>query len=480
MLVLRGPATVAGIVIALAIASGASADGLAPPYDSLNLPAIPPTPWRFTGFPIIAWWGPPGTATQQDFQNYKDAGFTLHATNSDTGYFQALDFCDAVGLQSMSFQQTQGFGLPSDPTIVFPATRDTIAGWIVGDEPQSSTDVSTAITGVNQLEQADPSRWAFFNMLPPGLQGSPGTAPAMDAATHFGMPILSYDDYVIMDDGTDHTVQFYSDLQIAHDASVRDATPFWAFAVTVHHEGYLGWYRRPSESDLRWMQYSNLSYGAKGLWYFTYWAPSNFTNFDSTAIVDSTGAKSDLYDLVSTLNHEVLAHGDVLAGLTSDKVVHSDPPFGATKFVPGADWITSFEATSGLIGYLHDASNTSYAFVMNKQHGQNMTSAATAADLTLGFGPTVTGVEAVSWLDGTPGNLAIQDGSAGSTATLHVAGGTGVLLRATFGSPVDPGHKGGCSVAGTGDVGTGLLVVGLGWIARSRRRGRRVYRACYR
>src|SRR5262249_53888069 len=103
---------------AAALASSAVfADPLPPPYNTLDFPSVDRQPWRFSGFPIIAWWGPPGTATQADFQNYRDAGFTLHATNSDTGYFNALDLCDAVGLPSMSFRDTQGFELPPYPDL---------------------------------------------------------------------------------------------------------------------------------------------------------------------------------------------------------------------------------------------------------------------------------------------------------------------------------------------------------------------------
>ena len=398
---------------------------------SLTLPDAPKKPWRFSGFPISAWWGPPGTATQADFQAYKDAGFTLHATNMDTGFDQALLYVEAVGLKSLTLRQGGGFELPprADPNP--PTNRDSIVGWVTGDEPNGDAAVIPAITEVNRLMRDDPTRWTFFNMLPPNLQVPPGTAGVIDAAARNGMPIVSYDDYVILEDGSELTAQFYRNLGTVRAATLKNKVPFWAFAVTVAHTGYAGKYRRPSESDLRWMQYSNLAYGAKGLFYFTYWGASSLDAFSHVAIVSNTGEKSELYDMVSALNHAVLGVGDTLLQLTSVDVVHTRPPPGQTAFAEGARWIQDVQAQDALIGFFEDASGTPYALVVNKVHGKDKSAAAAADTLKLTFDPTVRSVDALSWLDGAKGLLAIQDG----TASLTVAGGTGVLLKATLGDP---------------------------------------------
>src|SRR5688500_4313124 len=80
--------------------------------DDLKLPPAPAQPWRFREFPIIAWWGPPGTATAEDFKRYKDAGFTLYAANPDTGYASVVPMARDAGLKVMAFRTLQGFGLP--------------------------------------------------------------------------------------------------------------------------------------------------------------------------------------------------------------------------------------------------------------------------------------------------------------------------------------------------------------------------------
>jgi hypothetical protein len=49
-----------------------------------------------------------------------------------------------------------------------------------------------------------------------------------------------------------------------------------------------------------------------------------------------------------------------------------------------------------------------------------------ADEIDLTFGADVKQVEAVSWLDGTPGELTLN----GAETSLTIYGGTGVLIRA--------------------------------------------------
>jgi hypothetical protein len=417
----------AGLLVVWAIGAAA----LAPPaawgqsLQTLTLPRAEARAWRFTGFPIIAWWGPPGTATREDFVAYRDAGFTLHATNPDEGFQRALEHADAVGLKSMVFRQHQGFGL--DPLLDpdFPDDRETIVGWITADEPSRRADIVRAIRTVNDLMRRDPARWAFFNLLSPHLQTSPPTELIIDGAVRNGMPILSYDTYVIMGDGTDRHEPFYDHLERFRQASLRLGVPFWAFALTIGHYNY----RRPSESDLRWQHYSNLAYGAKGLWYFTYWGPVNWRGWDGQAIVDpKDGSKTELYEWVKTLNRSVLDMGRVLLGLRSVEVVHTRPHQSRRAFEPGRFWIADIKAGDALIGFFTAGDGTPYAMVVNKRHGMGRSARETADTIELTFAEGVRGVEAVSWLDGAAGSLPIRGGK----ATLAVHGGTGVLLKASL------------------------------------------------
>lgn len=389
--------------------------------ESLTLPPVVRRPWRFRKFPIIAWWGPPGTAKPDDFRAYRDAGFNLYAANPDTGYEQAMEKAAHAGLSIMPYRQPQGFELPPHPAD-YSRHRDRIVGWITNDEPSGDAGVTAAITAVNTLMREDPTRWALFNMLPPGAQQNPSTEPVISAAVRGGLPVLSYDSYVIHNDGTDATEAHFRNLNQFRKASLRYDVPFWMFALSIQHFSY----RRPSESDLRWQQYTNLAYGAKGIWYFTYWGPTDWPDWDKIAIVDPrNGAPTDNYGYIQTLNRQIAAMGDLLLGLFCREVMHTIPPPGQDPFTPHRQWIGEITAADALIGFFNDNEGKQYALVVNKQHGKNKSARETTDEIELRFAPTVRGVTAVNWLDGKAGPLKLQ----GQSATLTVAGGTGVLLR---------------------------------------------------
>jgi len=386
-------------------------------------PAIRPSPWRFSTFPIVAWWGPPGTASRGDFENYRDAGFTLHATNPDQGFERALTHVEAVGLKSLVFRQHQGFVLDVLRSPHFPTDREVVVGWIVADEPSGEREVAGAVEGVRLLMEHDPSRWAFFNLLSPHTQGDPPTEAIIGAAVRAGMPVVSYDTYAIMRDGRDHTHLFYGSLDRVRRASLALGVPFWAFALTIKHAGY----RRPSESDLRWQHYSNLAYGARGLWYFTYWGPTAWPGWDTRAIVDpKDGSLTELYAWVKSLNGAILAMGPALLALKSVDVMHTRPPAGLPGWDPGRHWIADVKGQDVLVGFFEAMDGAAYALVVNKLHGMGKSARDTADTIEITLSDRVTSVEAVNWLDGATGLLV----PAGGKLTLRVAGGTGVLLRA--------------------------------------------------
>jgi hypothetical protein len=395
------------------------------PLSTLDLPPVEKQPWRFTEFPIIAWWAPPGNASIEDFAAYREAGFNIHPLNRDTGFWDALEKAEKVGLKVMPYRSHQGFVL-EDQAIDFDKVkdRDSVIGWITHDEPGGYDAVIAAITAVNTLMRQDPTRWAIFNLLPPAAQVNPSTRPVVDAAVAHGMPVISYDQYVIAKDHTNSQAHFDT-LELFRTVSLEHDVPFWAFALTIQHWNY----RRSSESDVRWTQFTNLAYGAKGLWYFTYWGPTDWENWDSVAIVDpADGSKTDLYYHVQAVNKTVQQAGHIFLDLRNEGVFHTKPPARHQAFQPKSEWISDIDARDALVSFFRDSSGTAYAMVVNKQHGINQSAADTADTIVLEFAGNVASVEAVSWLDGQTGPLSLENGR----ATLEVAGGTGVLLRADF------------------------------------------------
>ncbi len=79
-----------------------------------------------------------------------------------------------------------------------------------------------------------------------------------------------------------------------------------------------------------------------------------------------------------------------------------------------------------LIGFFRNKAGDRYALVVNKRHGKNQSSKDMADTMDLTFSADINEVEAVSWLDGTVGKLAMH----GSKASLRIHGGTSVLIKA--------------------------------------------------
>jgi hypothetical protein len=392
------------------------------PITQLNLPKVEAQPWRFKEFPIVAWWSPPGTASDEDFRAYKDCGFTLYLANPDAGFPDALVKAKRAGMKILCMRLAGGFGLPALKNPTLPENDPDVVAWLTSDEPNNTGSATQNITEVNTLMRKDPTCRAFFNMLPPRWQTDPPAADLLDACARNGQPIFSYDQYVIYTTGKDDPEIFYSALDLYRQKSIQHNVPFWAFAITINCIGF----RDPSESDLRWQQFSNLAYGAKGLWYFTYWAPKDWPNWAKEAIVTNEGKKTKLYDHVKTLNETVSAMGQTLLGLTNVDAVHTNPPAGQRKFAAGKFWISDVKGKDVLIGFFKNASGDDYALVVNTQHGMKKSSQETADEIELSFDPKVKSVTAESWLDGHAGPLTLKEGK----ATLNIAGGTGVLLHA--------------------------------------------------
>jgi hypothetical protein len=392
---------------------------------ALKLPPVSKKDWMFKSFPIMAWWPPPGTKTLVDFKRYKDAGFNIYMANPDAGFEKALVLARKAGIPVMPHRSMGGFDVPApEKPIVFPTNDPNVVGWVTHDEPSWYKAAIKSTTEVNTLMRADPARWTLFNNLPLNRRQKLPVVEIAETALRNGMPVLSYDNYVILENGKDRTKEHFDNLVSARKLSLKYDVPFWAFALTTKHREY----RRPSESDLRWKQFTNLAYGAKGLWYFCYWGPHRWDDkgWDTKSIVDSaTGEPTELYHQVQKLNNTVLAMGDVLLGLTSEAVAHTQPPEGHAGFEKNKHWIADIKAQDALIGFFKDAKGDRYALVVNKLHGKNKSCQEMADTVELTFAADVKSVEAVSWLDGTPGKLALK----GQKASLRIHGGTGVLIK---------------------------------------------------
>ena len=192
-------------------------------------------------------------------------------------------------------------------------------------------------------------------------------------------PILSFDQYPVLNPGLFPTATFrpatgdchlqtnwYHSLETVLDTSKRTGRPYWAFAISCalrHKPG--NDYPIATEGHLRLQQYSNLAYGAQGLWYYSYCAdPKNPGRlFSQGRPLASDGKRSTVYERMRRVNAEFQARAFVFLGAKVEKVRHTGvlwpgegtrlsgefvPP-GTARLEPGdlPPWVKSLETPDG-------------------------------------------------------------------------------------------------------------------------------------
>ena len=191
--------------------------------------------------------------------------------------------------------------------------------------------------------------------------------------------VLSFDQYPVLNPGLFPTATFrpatgdchlqtnwYHSLETVLDTSKRTGKPYWAFAICCalrHKPG--NDYPIATEGHLRLQQYSNLAYGAQGLWYYNYCADPKDKGrmFSQGRPLASDGKRSTVYERMRRVNRELQARAFVFLGAKVEKVRHTGVPWpgegtrltgafipaGTTPFAPGdlPPWVKSLETPDG-------------------------------------------------------------------------------------------------------------------------------------
>jgi hypothetical protein len=118
---------------------------------------------------------------------------------------------------------------------------------------------------------------------------------------------------------------------------------------------------------LRWQVAQWLSYGARGMCYFTYWtpAPDSTMHWGEGMIRWGTGERSSHYEQVRTLNLRVKPLGEELAGLAWLSTEHAGgTPIGGSAFAP--DSLVAAVEGRATLGTFGDSDGTPCLFVANR------------------------------------------------------------------------------------------------------------------
>ena len=171
--------------------------------------------------------------------------------------------------------------------------------------------------------------------------------------------ILCYNEYDFQISGDKGL--FVRQLAAASAIAKEYGIPFWVIVQVIQHFDY----RALTDGELRWQSSMALAYGAHGTGYFTYWTPRSDPAVGwHYGMVDSTGATTHWYDLISQFNPRVLVTGRELARFTRLWTAHAGSvPSGAAAFEPQA-WVSSVGGRAAL-GAFADSSGGRYLLVVN-------------------------------------------------------------------------------------------------------------------
>jgi hypothetical protein len=320
-------------------------------------------------FPIMPWNSPP--IQPGVLKQIHECGFTLAGFVSPS----ALDQCQAEGLKAIvSDARTSSYDWAGavdaakarsgvSNLVHEVSNHPAVFGYYLRDEPNAAWFPNLEKVASAVREYA-PGKWPYINLFPDYAEnwqlGATNYAEYLEKFISVCHPkVLSYDNYSLMDDGSIRE-NYWSNLEAVSAASKKHGLVFWNIVLSVTHFNY----RELNAADLRFEAYTSLAYGARGLAWFTYFAPP--VGGYRGAPIDQFGNKTPVWQFMQNINLQVQKLGPTLLHLRSDDVYH----FGKVPTGGRAPSTNSLVAAVGgdnyLVGEFTHDDGSRYVMVVNK------------------------------------------------------------------------------------------------------------------
>jgi len=354
------------VLIALFAASSRASDA----------PTTRPTAkWGPDVFPISFWCGVhKNFISLERYKEVADAGFTHAMPNLDGGAptvednRRTLDYCQAVGIKAFLYdgRMPHGFGPNGegkeriDAIVADYAQHPAFAGYFIGDEPGAGAFPALAQTFA-YLAQKDPDHPAYVNVYPnycppSGLGTATYDKYVQKWLAQVKPAIFCYDHYHFRNKFDEPG--FFANLATVRRQTLKASVPFWQIALLINHFDF----RKPTEAEKRFEAMQTLAFGGKGFMYFTYWQPGKDWG---TAIINLDGARTEQYEEVKRINHDVQAIGKYLLHAKSTSVLEYGQPGDLTN--TGKD-VVRFDGPNITVGLFDGPGETRYALFANRDY----------------------------------------------------------------------------------------------------------------
>lgn len=175
--------------------------------------------------------------------------------------------------------------------------------------------------------------------------------------------LISYDHYHFLKTGDGP--QYFLNLALIRLAAQEANRPFLNIiqASTVEKV-----WRLPTADEMRWLVFTTMAYGGRGISYFTYWGPNDYNG------LYQDGKPSPLARDVAALNAEIARLGPALLELDSVGVYHTPPlPYG-TQAIP-ADCPVQVAGGTFVLGLFSQSGRTTAFMIVNRSYKDPATAA---------------------------------------------------------------------------------------------------------
>jgi hypothetical protein len=284
-------------------------------------------------------------------------------------------------------------------------------GYYLRDEPNAGLYPALG-KWVAAFRKAVPNALPYVNLFPnyasAGQLGRSTYAEYLEACVEQVKPdFLSYDNYSLMDDGSLRD-GYFQNLESVRAAALKRNLPFWNIVLSNAHFSYA----EPSPAGLRFQAYTTLAYGARGISYFTYFAPS-VGNY-RLAPIDQFGNRTPTWDMLRNVNLQIHKLAPTLVKLKSVNVFHHPNVPKDCRGIDSAKYVSSVGGGQFLVGEF-EGDGRIYAMIVN-----------TSLSKSVGFGVTFKSGGPIEMIDAYSGRRLPWAGE-----NVWLAAGQGMLLTKT-------------------------------------------------
>lgn len=318
-------------------------------------------------FPIMPYNNAPTNAAL--LRRMRECGFNLAGFVTPA----ALDACHAAGLRAIvadprvteyDWTNVDSTRARSNITSLVRQVgrHPAVFGYKLRDEPNLAM-----LPGLGEVaglvREIAPGKFPYINLFP-NYAGARwiGTTNYTEYLETFAAtcrpPIISYDNYSLLDNGSVDGA-YWTNLELIRALARKHGAEFWNTILAAAHFDY----REPTAADFRLLAYTTLAYGGRGLCWFTYFA----TGPDShLAPVDQFGHESPTWYLLQNINLQVQHLAPTILQLTNTAVYHlGEIPEGCSG--PAAtNLVTAMTAGNFVIGEFTHRDGTAYVLIVNK------------------------------------------------------------------------------------------------------------------